>query len=431
MLDLETIRHEKEKFYRTFCMAVGALVWALIFYTIILLWKAYSVYVLTGILIILGMIAFQLWIAELVARSVILSQGVRVEAKQFPECHQLCVQIAADFGMEKRPTVFIMQGSGMINAFAMKFISNRNIVVLNGEIVDQMLSRNSYAELRMVIGHEFAHIALGHMDYLHNLLMVPAWIIPFIHLTLSRGREFSADRAGMLVTGEVAAATRALLGAVHGSQCLADKVDPNTFMEQDNDVPEPIGWLVRISLPHPVMTRRIMELALFNEQNPGIMKLREKIADAKLAHMVIGDSQRKEAFGMGAGFLEETKMPGNRVPSFDINVSASNATAPALVGIAGYHAGHLFPLRGKSAVIGRDPATSNVLFPMDMSGISRTHCAINFDPVNGTFLLDDRSSHGTFLMNGQRIEEGHPVRLKPKDRFYLGDSSVVFEVDIR
>lgn len=430
MFALETARHEKEKTYRIFCMGLGGLVWAIIFYTIILLFKSFSVYFFSFILVVLFILAFQLWIGELIARSVILSQGVRVSQKQFPECHQLCVQVAADLGLDQLPHVFILQGDGIMNAFAMRFISTRNMVVLNGEIVDQMISRNSYAELRFVIGHEFAHIALGHIDYLENLLMMPAWVIPFVKLALSRGREFSADRAALLVTGEINAAARALIGVAHGSQCLADKVDPNAFIMQDQDVPGIIGWLVRISMPHPVMTRRIIELARFSEQNATILKAREKIVDPRLAHLIVGNILTRGEGGRGVEIMPETQMPGGRMPKFEPQ-SMQSGPVPMLVGIAGYHAGHLFPIKGKPAVIGRDPATANVVFPMDMTGISRTHCSISYDPMNGTFLLDDRSSHGTFTMNGQRILVGQPVRLKPKERFYLGDPSEVFEADLR
>ncbi|MDE5699625.1 MAG: trypsin-like peptidase domain-containing protein [Lachnospiraceae bacterium] len=79
-------------------------------------------------------------------------------------------------------------------------------------------------------------------------------------------------------------------------------------------------------------------------------------------------------------------------------------------------------VEGRPVVLGRDAASCQIAFREGTPGVSRQHCQISWDTSRGAFVLTDlKSSYGTFLANGQRINPGMPCYLKPGDSFYLGD----------
>lgn len=99
-----------------------------------------------------------------------------------------------------------------------------------------------------------------------------------------------------------------------------------------------------------------------------------------------------------------------------------------LRGIAGEFAGSVLDLDEHPIHIGRHPAVAHLVLGSD-SGVSKMHCSVRYEARSGTFILEDcGSTNGTFLASGKRIEPGTEVRLKARDRFYLGDERTMFEV---
>lgn len=95
-------------------------------------------------------------------------------------------------------------------------------------------------------------------------------------------------------------------------------------------------------------------------------------------------------------------------------------------GTAGVFAGKRYAINGVIR-IGRDPSKNDVVFPENISGISRVHCALLLQ--NGQLYLKDLgSTHGTFTGNGQRIAASQAVPLQIGDRFYLGSEKQAFVI---
>lgn len=112
-------------------------------------------------------------------------------------------------------------------------------------------------------------------------------------------------------------------------------------------------------------------------------------------------------------------------PGFASPVPPPPARAAAVVCLNGVYAGQIFSLEPGTMVFGREPSLCGLVFPTDLAGISRKHCALEYQ--NGCFYLwDCNFSFGTFLGNGRRLGPGERVQLFSGHQFYMGNER--FEV---
>lgn len=101
----------------------------------------------------------------------------------------------------------------------------------------------------------------------------------------------------------------------------------------------------------------------------------------------------------------------------------------ALRGVTGKYAGQSFDLLKGKVILGRDPATCNIVFDKNTPGISGQHCQVVYDPNNDCFLITDLgSSYGTFLGNGKKLTANVVENLSAGDTFYLCDNTNRFVV---
>lgn len=246
MIEINKFRHTKEKSYFMMAAIFGGLCWAtLILGTV-------------GIgLLFVGMMAIPLWMAQQFFKASVYGNAVKVSERQYADINRMVQDSAKALGMQKVPEVFIAEGNGMLNAFAIKFLSGQYII-LYSELVDLMIQKRQMAELKMIIAHELAHHAAGHTDWKKNLLIMPATYMPYVGMAYSRACEFTADRLGAAVVGDLDAAKRALVTIAVGSAVL--RTDIQAFTAQENEIPSLFGYINEIYSSHPRMTKRILEL---------------------------------------------------------------------------------------------------------------------------------------------------------------------------
>lgn len=246
MIDVNALRDGKEKAYYRLAAAVGGLVWL-----------SLLVGTLGLVLIALPMMALPIWMAQQFFKASVLGHAARVSERQYPQVHAMVVSSAKALGLEKVPQVFIVNGDGMVNALALKFLDGQ-YVVLYASLVDMMVERKQARELKMIIAHELAHHAAGHTHFWRNLLILPAKYIPYVGMAYSRACEFTADRLAAAVVGDIDASKRALLAIAIGMKTLRTDVD--AFVAQEADMPQFFGFINEVYSSHPRMTRRIMAL---------------------------------------------------------------------------------------------------------------------------------------------------------------------------
>ncbi|MCP4353236.1 MAG: FHA domain-containing protein [Desulfobacterales bacterium] len=100
-----------------------------------------------------------------------------------------------------------------------------------------------------------------------------------------------------------------------------------------------------------------------------------------------------------------------------------------LLGISGVHENAEFPLGDREVFIGRDPKRASIIFPNEMSKISRRHAQLIYKHLKNEFiLLDLNSKQGTYLSSGIKLMPGIGVILKPGDKFYLASREQTFQV---
>lgn len=94
--------------------------------------------------------------------------------------------------------------------------------------------------------------------------------------------------------------------------------------------------------------------------------------------------------------------------------------------IAGPH-GNVEMKCDRSLIFGRAARNCNVVFPIDISGVSKIHCEV-VPTKDGLLLKDLNSTYGTFLIDGRRVQPDHGVLLEAGDVFYLASKEIMFKV---
>ncbi|MEN6636196.1 MAG: trypsin-like peptidase domain-containing protein [Clostridiaceae bacterium] len=88
--------------------------------------------------------------------------------------------------------------------------------------------------------------------------------------------------------------------------------------------------------------------------------------------------------------------------------------------------GKSYPVSGK-ILVGRDPATCQIVFPAKTPGISGKHCAVQ-ELAQGVVVTDLGSSYGTYLENGTKMETNKPYTILTGEAFFLASKDNGFRV---
>ena len=208
----------------------------------------------------------------------LLFQGnaVRTGPAQFPIAHALLVEIATTFDWPKVPEMYVTQ-TPLFNAGA--YGVDDPFIVLHSaalELLDE-------EELRVLIAHEFGHVASGHALYrtiAEIFLAISLGALPFLAgiallpvrlavLEWSRKSELSSDRAGLLGSQNVIASQQLFMkmagayrGALESGQMSLDPFisQANEYATTNDGLDIVYKILNTLALTHPMNTVRAAEL---------------------------------------------------------------------------------------------------------------------------------------------------------------------------
>ena len=125
--------------------------------------------------------------------------------------------------------------------------------------------------------------------------------------------------------------------------------------------------------------------------------------------------------------MQPQQIPPGAPPAAPKPTVAAAVRHSTVTGVSGFFAGKTIEMpSGRPMIIGRDPQQAQLVFPSDMNEISRVHCIVTYDATSQTFTVEDRSTNGTFYVNGQKING--QARLRSGERFYLSDPAHLFEL---
>ena len=180
--------------------------------------------------------------------------GVRVTESQFPEVHQMILEIASEFNMKKIPEVFLVQSGGALNAFATRF-AGRNYIAVYSEVFS--LIENDPSVLKFVLAHELAHIKRKHLQK-HSWTFL-SFYVPFLNAAYSRSCEHTCDGFANGISREGALKGLTLLAS---GRELYKKIDVETYL-RDYELQNSLT--VKIAekfFSHPTLPNRIKYLTL-------------------------------------------------------------------------------------------------------------------------------------------------------------------------
>jgi Zn-dependent protease with chaperone function len=205
-------------------------------------------------------IAMGIAIAHALYLAYVRGNGVRIGPKQLPHIWAKVVNASDKLGLAVPPEVVLLQSHGVLNAFATRLFSRR-FVILNSALVDACREVSGAPtpgvpdELDFVIGHEIGHLAAGHLSW----VLLPARIVPWLGPAYSRACEYTCDRCGHVVVGDVKVSSRALAVLAAGGHCAA-QIDLDELAHQRNDAGHFWSAIYELNSSHPYVSKRITAL---------------------------------------------------------------------------------------------------------------------------------------------------------------------------
>lgn len=135
---------------------------------------------------------FWIGIARLFKAAQLRSQSAKVGWQQFPEIWMIYEILSNNMGVTSPPPLYVYDGSGSSNAFALSCSSRRHYISISSELAHQVYQHPQIVEF--VLAHELAHHKLGHTSLFRSVLLSIMNLLVFPGKALSRAQEFSADR---------------------------------------------------------------------------------------------------------------------------------------------------------------------------------------------------------------------------------------------
>lgn len=207
-------------------------------------------------------IGIYLFLMHAIAIGHIKGNGVRITEEQFPEVYKIVEDQTKALEMHNMPAVYLLQGHGILNAFATRF-AGRNYVVLHSGILETALTEGPEA-LAFIIGHELGHIKRNHVRLVTKLLLLPSFLIPFLYTAYSRACEYTCDNIGFALSPQ--GAQKGLLILAAGAN-LYKKIDTEAYILDAKQSSLFSSWLAEICSTHPHLTNRLASIILQTESN--------------------------------------------------------------------------------------------------------------------------------------------------------------------
>lgn len=258
--------YPRDKALTIVSLILGLLIWVAVVYGVVTIGGARAIAVAVVMVLFFALISF---IAYVFARSTAIAQlqgnGIEVSASQFPELYQQFTQSCDTLSISPQPGIYILNGNGVLNAFATWFLGRKYVVLLSS-VVDAM--EKNVTGIRFYVGHELAHV-IRHDNPLVWALRWPALRFPLLGAAFSRARESTCDLHGLACSESRESAARSLLalsaGALRWESVSLDALAKQTasaggfwmsFHELTASYPWNTKRVLRVLHEHPELPRR-------------------------------------------------------------------------------------------------------------------------------------------------------------------------------
>ncbi len=135
---------------------------------------------------------FAFYIIRFFMASKARSESIKIGPKQFPALWQMYQRIAIKMEIPTLPNLYVTNGNGVVNAYALSCNRRHKYVVLHAEIACLVDTNPQIVEF--VIAHELAHHKLGHVSLWRIILFAVPNVLFLPGKAATRAQEYSADR---------------------------------------------------------------------------------------------------------------------------------------------------------------------------------------------------------------------------------------------
>ncbi|MDV2550940.1 M48 family metallopeptidase [Enterococcus faecalis] len=188
------------------------------------------------------------------------SNGVEITENQLPEIYSLYIDLAKEMGFGTKklrmPRLYLINGNGVLNAFAAKCSLHRRYVVIHSDLLDIAYNTGDFSLIRFILAHELGHHKCGHTNLWRLMLSI---ILKPVALdkSFTRTQEYTADRAGLYYAEEGALSMIYLFSGKY----MGSRVDLEEYFHSI-DLHDDTIWLKLSNFlsDHPVGFRRMQTL---------------------------------------------------------------------------------------------------------------------------------------------------------------------------
>jgi hypothetical protein len=193
-----------------------------------------------------------------------LGNSIRVGPDQYPQIHQLVAQTSQILKIHP-PTVLIMQGHGIFEAFVARRFSRRGVLIITSNLLDDLTEHRSSRELMFFIGRQLGLIATGYFN-LWTIKHTIGKLSLLFYLAWLRRCHLTADRLGLLVAGDLYASEQALAIITAGSG-VAPGTNIEALVSQRSDLFDSFSAWINLGFSaYPYLVDRILRIRDFAYQ---------------------------------------------------------------------------------------------------------------------------------------------------------------------
>jgi Zn-dependent protease with chaperone function len=188
--------------------------------------------------------------------------AVEITKDQLPEVYKIIEHQSRILELSNIPTMYLLQGDGILNAFATRF-SGTDYVVLYSDVLEMAFTEGIEA-VEFIIAHELGHIKRNHVGFLKELLLFPSLFVPFLRSAYSRACEYTCDNVGFALSPE--GSRKGLLILASGKN-LYKRIDLEAYVRHANNARGFSSWLAEIYSTHPHLTKRLENVGLRSDDH--------------------------------------------------------------------------------------------------------------------------------------------------------------------
>lgn len=231
---------------------------------------------LVTIAVIIVVIALINWISWSWFKSYLKGHTLKVNEEHFPHVHQ-AIELASTAMNVESPEVFVMPGNGMFDVLVARRYTRRGLIIMTSNMMDDFSEAPTSREFMFFIGRQLGHIRAGHFKWWFIRDTFGFFSGP-LYFAWRRKCHLTADRYGLMVSGDAQASFRALSRITIGKG-LAPSTRINGIHKQIREEIRGFWcWIYNLFSSYPYMIVRMAKLieyarSLADGASPGVFKI--------------------------------------------------------------------------------------------------------------------------------------------------------------